>query len=101
MVLFSLICFVSIIIDQVSKFFIERNLYGKSIDIIENIFSFTYLENKGAAWGIFSENSWILLILSPILIFIIGFFFFWPHCLARGILVPSPGIELVPPALEA
>ena len=26
---------------------------------------------------------------------------FWPHCVACGILVPWPGIEPVPPALEA
>ena len=28
------------------------------------------------------------------------FFFFWPHCMACGILVPSPGIEPTSPALE-
>ena len=27
-------------------------------------------------------------------------FFFWPHCAACGILVPRPGIEPVPPAVE-
>ena len=30
-----------------------------------------------------------------------GDFFFWPHCTAGGILVPRPGIEPVPPAVEA
>ena len=29
------------------------------------------------------------------------FFFFWPPCLACGILVPRPGIEPTPPAVEA
>ena len=29
------------------------------------------------------------------------FFFFWPHHAACGILVPQPGIEPVPPAVEA
>ena len=28
-------------------------------------------------------------------------FLFWPHHAARGILVPQPGIEPVPPAVEA
>ena len=28
------------------------------------------------------------------------FFFFWPHLTACGILVPRPGIEPVPPAVE-
>ena len=30
-----------------------------------------------------------------------GFFFFWPRHTARGILVPQPGIEPVPPELGA
>ena len=29
------------------------------------------------------------------------FFFFWPHCAACRILVPQPGIEPTPPAVEA
>ena len=28
-------------------------------------------------------------------------FYFWPHCVACGILFPWPGIEPTPPALEA
>ena len=31
----------------------------------------------------------------------INFFFFWPCHVACGILVSQPGIEIVPPALEA
>ena len=29
------------------------------------------------------------------------FIYFWPHCTACGILVPSPGMEPMPPAVEA
>ena len=29
------------------------------------------------------------------------FYFFWTHSMARGILVPLPGIEPAPPAVEA
>ena len=32
---------------------------------------------------------------------LVTFFFFFPGCTACGILVPQPGIEPVPPALEA
>ena len=34
-------------------------------------------------------------------IMITTFFFFWLHRVACGILVPGPGIEPAPPALEA
>ena len=33
--------------------------------------------------------------------YILFFFFFWPRCVSCGILVPRPGIEPLPLALEA
>ena len=44
-------------------------------------------------WNIFKNT-----ISSPIFFFS---FIFWPHPVACGILVPWPGIEPMPPALEA
>lgn len=66
-----IISFIVLILDQLSKYLVENNLYKKSIDIIENVFSLTYVENYGAAWGIFSDNNWIILILTPILVTLI------------------------------
>jgi len=65
---FSMIAIIIVLIDQIIKFFIETKLFGKSVEIINNIFSLTYLRNNGAAWGIFSENNFILIIITPILI---------------------------------
>jgi len=66
-----IISFIVLILDQLSKYLVENNLYKKSIDIIGNVFSLTYVENYGAAWGIFSDNNWIILILTPILVILI------------------------------
>ncbi len=74
MLLFTIVILVSLIIDQIIKFFVENNMYGKSIDIVENIFSLTYVQNRGAAWGIFSGNDWILKIFAPILIIVVIIF---------------------------
>ena len=63
-----------LILYQLSKYLIENNLYKKSVDIIQNVFSLTYVENYGAAWGTFSDNNWIILILTPILIAFIIFY---------------------------
>ena len=41
------------------------------------------------------------LFLIQIVFFFTNFFFFWLCFTARGILVPQPGIEPVPPAVEA
>lgn len=66
-----IITFMVIFLDQLTKFFVVKNLYGSSINIIENIFSITYVENRGAAWGILSNNSWLLMIFIPIFVLII------------------------------
>lgn len=65
------ISFMVICLDQLTKFLVVKNLHGSSIDIIENIFSLTYVENRGAAWGFLSNNNWLLMILIPVFILII------------------------------
>ena len=49
----------------------------------------------------FSSRSLVVLALTfrPMILFFS--FLFWPRCKACGILVPQPGIEPVPPAMEA
>ena len=39
--------------------------------------------------------------LTAFFLFLFVWFFFWPHPAACGILLSRPGIEPVPPALEA
>ena len=53
-----------IIIDQLSKFLLIR----KNIQIIPNLLKFTYLENNGAAFGIFNTN---IVLISNLLIVIV------------------------------
>lgn len=71
-----IIAFMVIIFDQLTKFLIVKNLYGSSVEIIENIFSLTYVENCGAAWGFLSNNSWILMIFIPVIVVIIIWYLF-------------------------
>ena len=71
MSLFVIISLLLTAIDQLTKFFVESNLYNESRPVIENVFHFTYLQNSGAAWGFLSENNWLLLILTPIILIVI------------------------------
>lgn len=80
MSLFIVITLLVAFFDQLSKLIVETNLYNKSIEIIENIFAFTYLQNKGAAWGILAENNWILMILTPVFILLITVFLCKSEC---------------------
>ena len=58
-------------------------------------------KERNGYWGVLFEAQmvkWLLLFCGFLFV---CFLTFWPHHVARGILVPGPGIKLMPPALEA
>lgn len=64
--------------DQATKLWIHTNMsLGESSVIIPGFFSFTYVRNKGGAFGIFSDSTpllqTILFIIFPIIAFILIF----------------------------
>lgn len=68
---------VLVIIDQIIKYFISAYLQPVgSVSVIGNIFSLTYVENKGVAFGMFSDMRWIFVALTSILLLIIIFYMF-------------------------
>ena len=68
---------VLVIIDQIIKYFVSAYLQPVgSISVIDNIFSLTYVENKGVAFGMFSDMRWIFVALTSILLVIIIFYMF-------------------------
>jgi signal peptidase II len=66
-----LICFI-VLIDQISKNYIYQNKvqYDNIVSVIEGILNFTYVENTGIAFGIFSDFDGlkVVFIVVPILI---------------------------------
>ena len=57
--LFAVIAAVGIIIDQITKIYIDRSMkLFDSIPVIENFFHITYVRNKGAAFSFLSSASW-------------------------------------------
>lgn len=63
--------------DQVIKYFISVDLKPVgSVTIIDNVLDFTYVENKGVAFGMFSGMRWIFIILTALLICAIIFYMF-------------------------
>ena len=56
-----------IVIDQISKYLALNNLANiGSIPIIENIFHLTYVENRGAAFGMFQNNQIVFIIVAVV-----------------------------------
>ena len=64
-------CIVVIILaiaaDQLSKYLVAAYLPEiGSLPIIQDIFHFTYVENRGAAFGMLSEHRWVFMVLSVV-----------------------------------
>lgn len=58
-----------ILVDQFIKLIVEKtNLVD--ISVINNFFNLTYVRNTGGAWGIFSNNT-ILLVIVSIIVFLV------------------------------
>lgn len=70
-----IIIILGLILDRMTKIWAMNRLLGKEdIVIIKNIFSFSYVENRGAAFGIFQGKVNILAIVT--ILAIIGMAFF-------------------------
>lgn len=70
--LISMLCF---FIDQVVKILVSNTLeLNKSIEIVKNFLSITYVQNDGAAWSLFSGNRFFLIAITLVTITLIYFF---------------------------
>ena len=67
MLLWILIIAGSVILDQATKMIVVNTMeYGQSIILIKNIFSFQYIHNYGAAWGMFSNHRWVFMLITSL-----------------------------------
>ena len=67
MLLWILIVIGVITLDQVSKLLVLATLKGEgSLIIINKVLRFTYVENRGAAFGMLDDKRWVFLLLSTV-----------------------------------
>ncbi len=77
MLLWIIIIAASVILDQVTKMIVVNSMeLYQSIPVIENVFSFTYIHNYGAAWGMFSDHRWVFIVATAIAIIIMPIFLY-------------------------
>lgn len=60
-----------IVIDQITKFAIVKNIYASSITVLEGVLNFTYVENTGGAYGIGNDSTLMFIIVNVIVITLI------------------------------
>ena len=69
--LFYIVAILLIVADQFSKFLTVKYLKPIStVNIIDGIFSFTYVENKGAAFGILQNARWVFIVATIVAIIV-------------------------------
>ena len=67
-----LIAIAVVLADQISKHFVCLHLKPiGNISLIDGILDLTYVENRGAAFGILSDNRYVFMIASFIIIFVL------------------------------
>lgn len=66
--------------DQLSKQAASRFLRGSDISLVPGVLELHYLENKGAAWGILQDKTWLLLTVTALVLIVIVYVFYrLPH----------------------
>ena len=72
-----IIIVLGILLDRVTKLWAVRRLStGEDIVVIKDLFSFSYLENRGAAFGIFKDKHIFLISITTIAILLMVFYLF-------------------------
>jgi signal peptidase II len=67
-----------LLIDQITKVLIDHSFkLGESVLVVNNLFSLTYVTNKGAAWGILSGYGWLLLVIAALVMGAAIYFMRW------------------------
>ena len=83
---------------QRTKYLVVSNMaLHESIDIIQGVFRFTYIQNDGAAFGSLDNARWVFMVLSTVAIIGILIYMFWKKpqnklMLSALILIVSGGI---------
>ena len=63
----ALIATAVVVLDQVTKLLVLEHLAGAgTYPLIENILHFTYVENRGAAFGMLANHRWVFMVLSVV-----------------------------------
>jgi signal peptidase II len=83
-ILYSVIIAVGIILDQLTKYL--SVVYLKVVDtvpLIRDVLHLTYVENRGAAFGMMKENRWIFISVSTVAIIIFALYLYFGHADTR------------------
>lgn len=75
--LWGLVVLFSVLADQATKKLVTAAMaQNERIPVIPGLFSFCYIENKGAAWGMLSGSRWVFLVVTALALVILPIFLY-------------------------
>ena len=84
MIIYALLIVLAIVLDQITKYLAVTNLRPiLTFPIIEDVFHLTYVENTGAAMGLFSDSRWVFMLITPIALIGMLVFLVYSQCISK------------------
>ena len=73
--MFYTVLIIWLLLDQLTKYYVMNHfLLGESLPVIPNVFHLTYIINRGAAFGMLTNQRWFFLAVAFVLIVVYGFY---------------------------
>ena len=70
--IYAILAVLLVVIDQITKYLVRAHIsLGQDIPFIPHILELTYVKNTGAAWSILNEHTWLLTLVSAIVVIVI------------------------------
>lgn len=77
LIILSVIAVGVVVFDYISKLLVLNNMsLGEKIELIPGVLRLTYIQNRGAAFGMLANNRWVFMALSSVAIVAIGVYLF-------------------------
>lgn len=62
-----------VLVDQAIKYWALTDLSAQgTIPLLDGVFHLTYVENRGAAFGILQDQRWLFLLMTPVILAVTG-----------------------------
>ncbi len=72
---FGVVSALCVVLDYITKILCVKNIaLGDSVTVIPSVLDFTYIQNRGAAFGSLSNARWVFMIASVVMIVLIAFY---------------------------
>lgn len=63
--IYALLALLVVVVDQATKYFVVQHFaVGESVPVIENVFHWTFILNRGAAFGMLEGSRWLFVVIA-------------------------------------